>query len=489
MTHVESSSHPPRGGRAGRRWFLVGLLGVLALVAAVYLPVINDYFGGDDFLVIGPVSEMGAWELIWRSFLFRDNIVYWRPLVSPIYALYVHGFGLTPWAYHLVVTALHLINVTLLVVTAATLTGRRGVALAAGLLFGVQAAHTTTVAQISSTVELLSALWYLTAVLCAIRWTQLRRVSEPGGGRRWYWSSMIAFVLALLSKESTASAAGVITVLFALTVYPPARDSRRLVSALAPFWALVIPYIVLTYLTDTSDPSGIVRQMYAPGAHIGRNLWWFAARLAAPLGVGQGPQVTAFGHLAAVVVVALAALALWRGGNQGRFLVLWTVIALLPLALWRPELLLGRFTYQAAAPFAVLTALGGARLVEQWRPAYRHNQAPQLGATLALVVAAVYGALTISQNRGRTREGELYRVLVTTLQRDFPTMPDQGEIALIDGVWSGPFHALYLEAVADTLYGRGNVRLINIDAGATAPAPAAAVHLRYDGAALRRQPP
>src|SRR5579884_4223620 len=122
------------GGHRRSLW-LLGLVVVLAVVAAVYAPTVNDFFGGDDFLVIGPVHNMGAWESIWKSIIMQDNIVYWRPLVSPIYALEVHGFWLRPWAYHLIALGLHLVNVALLALTAAALTRRRGVGLAAGLIF------------------------------------------------------------------------------------------------------------------------------------------------------------------------------------------------------------------------------------------------------------------------------------------------------------------------------------------------------------------
>ncbi len=201
------------GGGSGisGRWFAAGLGAVLLAVAAVYAPTLNDYFGGDDFLVIGPVHATGAWSIIGRAFILRDNIPYWRPLVTPIYSLYVHGFWLHPAPYHAVVLALHLTNVTLLALVAAALAGRRAVALAAALLFGVGAWHTTTVAQISSTVELFSVVWYLTCVLGAVCWATeaTPAAANPwrGPASGWYRLSVIAFVLALLSKESTASAA------------------------------------------------------------------------------------------------------------------------------------------------------------------------------------------------------------------------------------------------------------------------------------------
>jgi hypothetical protein len=517
--------------RGNRRRFVIGLVLVLVAVTAVYAPTINDYFGGDDFLVIGPVKVMDPWELIGRSIIMRDNIPYWRPLVSPLYALEVHGFWLRPWAYHLVALALHLTNVVLLMLIARTLTGSRSVAVTAGLLFGIHPAHTTTVAQISSTVELLSVVCYFSTVLCAVRYVRdltplppslngrgsatrdsavrpkLVAKKEPGtpaeqptsraglplplreggrGGRsHMYLLSLLAFVLALLAKESTASAAGVVTVLFFCYGYLPERRLRRFVRDVAPFWALVLPYIALTYITDTDDPTGIIQHMYFLGGHVGQNMWWFLSRLALPLDVGQGPHVSAAGHVGAAVLLAAAVALLVRGTSQSRFLVLWTGIALTPLALWRPDLLLGRFTYQASAPFAILLALGGAWLVARVRRRLGSG-APGWAPGLALLAIAVVvlGGLTMNQNRDRTREGEDYRVLVAALRRDYPSLPPGSQVALVDGIWSGPFHALYLGAVADTLYGAGNVRIVNVDPGEPAPDTVVA-RLRYDGVELR----
>lgn len=531
--------HPPILA-AGTRWaWPLGLVAVLATVAAVYAPTVNDFFGGDDFLVIGPVHNMGPWELIWKSVILRDNIPYWRPLVSPIYALEVHGFWLRPWAYHLTALGLHLANVALLALVAAALTGRRGVALAAALLFGVHAAHTTTVAQISSTVELLSVVWYFTAVWCAVKYVRpippdppslqgreehgarsgtlpalpfraVRGVrAERGGGARisrqgwrgrsrWYLLSVAAFALALLSKESTASAAGVITVLCFLYVFLPERRLRRFLLDVLPFWALVIPYIAFTYLTDTDDPTGIITHMYFLGGHVGQNMWWFLARLAVPLRAGHGPDVSVVGHAGAALLLAGGALVLLRGPREGRLLVLWTGIALTPLALWRPELLLGRFTYQASAPFAILLALGGAWMVGRLRLRARTPAgvgmaaAPAwlVGGVLVLAAAALLGGLTVTQNRERTREGEDYRVLVMALRRELPALPPGSEVKLLDGIWTGPFHRLYLEAVADTLYGAGNVKLVNVDPGdAPAAVDGVTIRLRYrDGRLVRVEP-
>ena len=455
------------------RW-LLSLAAVLAMVALVYAPTVDDYFGGDDFLVLGPVRAVAPWDLVWRSVLAQDGIPYWRPLVAPLYALEVRRFGLTPWPYHLIVIALHLLNVALLAQLAWALTGRRWLALAAALIFGIHPAKTTTVAMISSTVELFSMGWYLTVLLCCLRWLR-------GGhaARRWYWASVAAFVLGLLAKESVASAAAVVTVLcFLFHVLPAWRATGQLGRAaggfllrVLPFWVLVVPYTALTFHMTRQGADDYARAMYFVGPHIGQNLWWFLARLAVPLELGEGPHVDAAGHAGAALLLLAAAVILVRGTAEVRCLLLWMLLALTPLALWRPEYLLGRFTYMATAPFAILLALAGAWLVRCLGGALPHP-IPRWTPAAALLVggSVVLGGLTVDQSRDRTREGDTYRLLVSHLQREYPVLPAGSRVVLLNGVWSGPFHAIFLNAVADTLYGPGCVRILNSDAPSPPPA-------------------
>jgi hypothetical protein len=286
-------------------------------------------------------------------------------------------------------------------------------------------------------------------------------------------------VLGLLSKESIASAAGVIAALFFFLGMVPAWRPGLRRHALArfsarslPFLLLVVPYTAMTFSTDRDDPTSIARAMYSFGPHIGQNLWWLVARLAAPLGQGHGPTVPAAGHAGAALLLALALLALLRGRNETRFLIAWTAIALTPLALWRPELMVGRFTYMASAPFGVLLALAGARLAAGFsRLLPRRLPRPVPALALTVGVAAVLSTLTLRQSLERTREGETYRLLVATLREDYPALPAGSEVVLLDGIWPGPFHAVFLNSVADTLYGPGCVRIRNADGTVADRAP------------------
>jgi hypothetical protein len=229
------------------------------------------------------------------------------------------------------------------------------------------------------------------------------------------------------------------------------------------------------------------------------------ARLAAPLENGHGPDVSMAGHLGAALLLIAALLIAVRGSPLARFLALWTFIALTPLALWRPDMMLGRFTYQAAVPFSLLLALGiGWCLARSWsalsagalaagefqrhevhkrlRPANTLDDPVARGrpvrAFAFLGCGVVLGSaafLTISQNRERTREALDYGTLWERLPAAGAVLAGT-EIVVSGGPFAGPYHALYLQAVADTRYG-GDIAVLRWQpAGEPVPAWARIVY-------------
>jgi hypothetical protein len=444
---------------------LAARLAVLALVTLAFAPTLDDPSAGDDHLVLAPIRAADPWRALWQALIFQDGIPYWRPLVTPLYVFEVHGIGLRPSVYHAIALGLHLLNVALVIALTRRLTGREGVALAAGLLFGVNAAHAITVAMISSTVELLSVVFYLLTLWCALRFLD-------GRGRRWYLAACGCFLLALLTKESTATAAAAVAALF-LFLDPAPWGWERLRRAAwrsAPLLLLVPPYALLTFLSETDEPTGIARAMYHPGLHAAQNLWWMAARLGWPFGDGHGPTVSVAGHLAAVVLVVVAVAIALRGGGLLRFLVTWTVLAMTPLTLWLPQLMLGRFTYQAAIPFSILLALALAWLAGHLSRRQTRAFVPALPIA---VVAAAFAASTLAQNRERTAEAAAYGRLTALVRAALPDAAAAAgtTVVVAGGPFDGPFHALYLQALADTYYPPGTVRLQWQPAETPTPSP------------------
>lgn len=198
-------------GQAGRGLERIVPWALVALAVAVYATALGHGFAVDD----GDLVQRNPWIRDLRrigSFFLAD---YWepvvrsglyRPLVTVSYALSHAITGAEPTGFRAVNLGLHATATVLVWAVARRLLSSARAALAAGILFAVQAVHTEAVVGISAgRPELLAAIFFLGALLLA--------VPRPGEttvtGRRTA-GSLGLFGLALLAKESAVTLVGVI---------------------------------------------------------------------------------------------------------------------------------------------------------------------------------------------------------------------------------------------------------------------------------------
>jgi hypothetical protein len=172
---------------------------LLAFIA--YSAVINSYFLSDDFDVVGRILA-GDWPVIWAS----EHGGFFRPLFTGSFILDSFFWGGNPAGYHLTNIALHGLNSLLVCAFAQRLVRRlklseehkRGLSLAAGLLFLLHPSHTESVSFISGRADLLATLFCLASLLAYVAYAETKRVLS-------LILSLTAFALALLSKETAIS--------------------------------------------------------------------------------------------------------------------------------------------------------------------------------------------------------------------------------------------------------------------------------------------
>lgn len=174
---------------------------VLALALALatvlcFLPALdNGFVDFDDplYVTANPVVQAGltasgvAWTLHARV---AGN---WHPLTLLSHMLDCSLFGLNPRGHHLTSVLLHTVNVVLLFLLLARLTGSTWRPLAVAALWGLHPLRVESVAWISERKDLLSGLFFLLAVLAYERWA--RQGSRPA-----YGALLVAFFLGLLAK-------------------------------------------------------------------------------------------------------------------------------------------------------------------------------------------------------------------------------------------------------------------------------------------------
>ena len=387
-------------GREG----LAGLALVL-LAAACYLPAM--LWGGliwDDFLwsQSRAVREWSGLDTIW-AWPSRMEAHYW-PLTYTTFWLEHKLWGLEPAGYHLVNVLLHLLN-SLLVWRLLLRLAVPGAWVAAAV-FAVHPLHVESVAWIIERKDVLSGLFYLTAVLL---W--LRFLEQP---RPWrYALALLLFAAGLLSKTM------VVTLPAALLILQwwkngriTALDLRRV----APFF-LVALLITAVDLYSYGSRSGSLDSSLPERVLIAAQaLWFYAGKLAWPTGLAviyPRWDVSLGDPWAWLCLAAATALAatLWimrhrigRGPLAGALffaVTLSPVLGFVNHGYMQYSFVADRFQYLAGiGVMAVLIGAavqGAGRLPSRWK----------LGATgLMVVVLAVLGTQT-------WRQAGIYRDEVT----------------------------------------------------------------------------
>jgi hypothetical protein len=215
------------------RW-VTALVFLLAL--AFNWPYLTGGFFADDFILVNvlasgdpPISPwLGAWittevpafENLW----WKDGalaVSFFRPLPSLVLAGLVALFGKNPLPMHAFSVLMHGLVSALVFILAFGLTGKRSIALVAGLLFGIGEDQTVTVAWISTVTDILCAFGTLLSLIFHLAY--LRRKQNI-----FLIGSIVSLIAALASKETAAVAP---LALILLTLLNPFGSRRGRVSS------------------------------------------------------------------------------------------------------------------------------------------------------------------------------------------------------------------------------------------------------------------
>ncbi|MBI3780688.1 MAG: hypothetical protein HY278_06490 [candidate division NC10 bacterium] len=177
------------------------------VVAAIaLLAYLNSLWNGFVFDDVGIIKENLAIRNL-RNLRAIFAAPYWpdptadlayRPLVIFSYALnYAMAAGRTAFNYHLVNVLLHAGNSALVYSLLVALFSARGLALVAAAAFALHPIHTEAVASVVGRAELLSNAFLLLSWRWYLQWDE----APPRGRIRWLAASIVAFALAIFSKE------------------------------------------------------------------------------------------------------------------------------------------------------------------------------------------------------------------------------------------------------------------------------------------------
>ena len=249
-------------------------LALAALVVVSYFPALQGGFVWDDvtFSEEPVIHSPGALRSIWLAPADIRNEGHYWPLVYTSFWLEHRLWGLQPAGYHAVNLLLHLLICLLLWRLLLRLQVPGALLIAA--VFAVHPLHVESVAWIIERKDLLSALFYLGAVLTWLRFTEVERVGH-------YLLLVLLFAAGLLSKSV------VVTLPLALLLvqwWRVGRVTRRDLLRVAPLLVLgaVVTAADLAYYRGRE----VLELGYTLAERMliaGRALWFYAGKLVWPL--------------------------------------------------------------------------------------------------------------------------------------------------------------------------------------------------------------
>jgi hypothetical protein len=224
------------------RLLTAGLFVAVGLVAfLVYQGSVHNEFVWDDPIVLG--QQLQAFHSVSDVFFPPPRIpqfggLYYRPMILVSYMMDRALLGDTPFAFHLPVIIMHMLNTGLVFLLGRRLFGVRPgsggasalggdigsgailAALGAALLFATHPIHTESVCWMAGRSDNLAALFILPSFLSYLRWKQDRG--------RWGWLALSAalFLGGCLSKETAAGFLLIVVAADLLGIGEPAAEAQ-----------------------------------------------------------------------------------------------------------------------------------------------------------------------------------------------------------------------------------------------------------------------
>ena len=437
---------------------------ILCLVAAVYTPTLNDWFFGDDLLLLRAARVVPFSSFLREAFDFTDfvplNFYAYRPLYFIGFDVMYLAFGLSPAGYHVIVLAIHLANVLLTFHIARKLTGSVWIGYLTAAIFGLHPVYVGTVAWISGLNSLMATMCYLTATSALLAY-------DEGKAKGWLIAALVAYAVGLLFHQEIFLAP--IVVLGFLRLRKPGwRRDLLSPASLLPFLAFGIVLVgFLLVQGRTSEEAGFADE-FRPGVN---TIWLALGTIAISVFPDNAMGFTAahFGFAAVVLVMAgLSVVAATRHRPVLLFAIVWyaSLVALPILFLDNyprdvMQAAIGRKLYAAGPPLALILAIS---LAVAWHWLGRH---PQVRA--ALTGVAVVAVLAFSfigareRQRGLANEADVTLAFYQGLETTHPDLPDGGVLYVANApfglvLYCGGENATstlcYVTNLAAVLYGR-----------------------------------
>lgn len=369
---------------------------LILLTVVAYIPVMRAGFIWDDDTLITENRLIKASDGLHRFWFTTESPDYW-PLTSTAWWLEWRLWGASPMGYHVVNVLLHAVNAVLVWVILRRL--KIPGAWVAALVFGIHPVNVATAAWISEQKNTQSMFFFALAALLYLRFDEL-------GRWRWYGLSLVAFLLALLSKAAVVMLP---VVLLGCIWWLRGRVRWKDFLCSVPFFVLsaALGLVTIHFQYHHRIALGLSAQSVSLASRFataGSTPWWYLYKAVLPLGLtavypqGRVDASHWVSYVPGVIFAGGLALFWWKRNTWGRPLLFgfgYFVVMLFPV--------LGFFAqsfhrlspvadhwqyYSIIAPIALVVVAG------EWVGRGLSEQGRQWGAALGVAVLMVLGVAT-----------------------------------------------------------------------------------------------
>jgi protein O-mannosyl-transferase len=269
---------------------LAGILLIIAAVSIAYFPSINGGFVFDDDVHLIENKFIKAADGPYKIWSTSESHDYW-PITDTTYWIEWRLWKMRPTGYHVTNLILHVIEALLvwLILRQLSIPG----AFLAALIFALHPVNVESVAWIASRKNLMAMLFFLLSILWYIRFDGLTRLwlaakkftahCPPSTAHYflWYWLSLAAFLLAMLSKGSVA----ILPVLLLGIIWWLRPLTRRDLLLSVPFFliALALAAVIMWFpsrgLSEPFRTAGIIERLLGAGSVI----WFYLYKALLPV--------------------------------------------------------------------------------------------------------------------------------------------------------------------------------------------------------------
>lgn len=331
-----------------RKLSVISALVISIFLLVTFYPATQLGFFNDDWWLVADAGKMTLLQYLRFYFDPFTQTIWYRPLHGLLILFEYAFWGSNAEGYHWIQNLVHLANSLLLFAIVYRVSRRWRVAFISGLFYTVLFPGSIAVFQITVH-DPLAWLFYLSTVLLWLNYLITKRTGL-------YLLAISSFILALLSKETSATLIVTMFLLDVLIVSDQVNLSdlfRRYVL----FALIFLGYLAIEYRIQTQGHF-TNRAGYSVGIHVIDNLWRYFSLLVSPWSVG-GPMVI----VACLMVLAVLATILIQKRQVTliiRVLIILGIQFLLSVApvLGLPaDLFEPRYLYAASAVSAIAIAL------------------------------------------------------------------------------------------------------------------------------------